>query len=487
MKFKDARYRYQTFEGHRRRRLFNTRRRAPPSRSRLRAISTTAGVLLLLAALYLAYLHVEYRRALSAKYAPTLFDDASSRDVAASPWQVHRNGSNARPVLRDHRGEWARIGGGYEGEVFVYGDTVIKTFATSHSPLRNCMRFHCPATRMPAEVQAMYVLGGQQQQGDDEDDEVVDKDDIMDFVPIRDYFLQPGEGEGEGEGEGGGHPAHWYLLMPYLPSGHLGALAKRLRRDDDLSYADVDLRFRPSLNRMLGALGRMHEEHGLCHDDIKLENIFVAAADDNNNNTSSTAAVVNDTTTRWIFADLGNVREIDHPYHSSRLWIRDGHQHADCRVNDVVRLLKTYTAFLRMASSSSSSSSSGEGEGGEKKTLDTAFWGETEPWSKLYWSAVRGDPPLVGPSAARMLRRKSEEALPPRDLDRGGAGLVEDSRGSWSLARLLFGLSSSSSSSSSYLEAGTLEELRKGMGLPDGKARILGLTRILGLPVYRCG
>ncbi|RYO96711.1 hypothetical protein DL765_011511 [Monosporascus sp. GIB2] len=216
--------------------------------------------------------------------------------------------------LRQKRDEWKRIGGGFEGDLYVYNDTVIKTFVTSRSPLRNCINHFSASTEIPA----MLLLGGR-------GDHVAR---TAQFMPVKDYFLKPSADT---------EPASWHLLMPFLRGGNLKKLAQRLRSAGS-AYRDLDDRFRPSFNRVLAALETMRSGHGLCHDDIKPENIFV----------DSVSAGGAPSDTRWLLADFGNVREPPHPYHSTWIWTRHSNQNADCRVNDTVRLVKTYVTFLRL-------------------------------------------------------------------------------------------------------------------------------------------
>ncbi|KAI1261604.1 hypothetical protein F5Y18DRAFT_195048 [Xylariaceae sp. FL1019] len=388
--------------------------------SRLRPVRKSIIIAFILGLFYLTHLHITYRRALLSKYSPTIFPPTSSWDISNIPWNPS-NSSLAGPIL-EHRKEWKRVGGGFEGDVFVFGEHVIKTFHISRSPLRNCVE----GVRIPTEILAMYGLGGIGGAIREE----------TDFLPMKDFFLEEGENERE---------KRWYIVMPYLPSGNLENLAKRLR-GENLSHRELDSKFRASWNRMLSALGRMHED-GLCHDDVKMDNIFVADSHAGENGS------------HWILADFGNVREIGHPYHKSRIW-REAGQIGDCRVNDVVRLVKGYVSFLRMASS---------GDGAE--AFDEAFWEGRESWSRLYWAAVRDA--VYEEGVVERLREKSE-ALPPLD---GYEGFVKELREPWRFGGR-FG--------SSGLERRTEMELHRGIPLPEGKAKILGLASMFGKPTVKC-
>src|SRR5690606_12814930 len=107
-----------------------------------------------------------------------------------------------------------------------------------------------------------------------------------------------------------------------------------------------------------------HEDHNLCHDDVKTDNIFISPS-------SSTA---NSTGPQWLLGDLGNARHPSHPYHSSYLWAPLNSQLPDCRANDVFRLLKSYATFLRRSVS-------------DAHAFDRVFFEGTEAWSCLYWRA----------------------------------------------------------------------------------------------------
>ncbi|CAJ2506754.1 Uu.00g079400.m01.CDS01 [Anthostomella pinea] len=374
--------------------------------------------------LFLVALHRQYRHDLQEKYSATIFSNDSERRIHRSEWEASAGSLAERPIQRE---EWKRIGGGWEGEIFLYEDTVIKTFVTTRSPLRNCLDSSSSPTRIPTEIPATLVLGGLQ-------DEVAED---ADFLPLKGYLLAPAT-----ETE----PASWLVLTPYLPSGNLQNVAMRLR-SENLNHRDLDARFRPSLNRLLGALARMHGEHGLCHDDIKLSNVFV---------TDYLDATVSDT--HWVLADFGNVREVTHPYHSSVICTRDSEQNADCRINDAVRLIKTYVTFLRLASI-------------DTVSFDSAFWAEIEPWSELYWSAVKGA--RLGSGAAESFQDNSLSIAPIRSGEP-----TPQVEGAWSLGCLL-GLP--------CLAQRTEEEMERGMFVTEDKARLFGATgTLLGVPTGEC-
>ncbi|KAI0015441.1 hypothetical protein F4780DRAFT_73873 [Xylariomycetidae sp. FL0641] len=416
-----------------------------------------------LGCLFLTCRSFQYRRALQTKYSPTRFADDLQWQIAQSPWRHLATDDEPaeRAALLGHRDEWTPLSRGYEGEVFVYGDTVIKTFVTEHSPLRNCLAFTDAATKMPTEIPATLLLGGL-------GGEVTA---ATDFFPLKDYFLAPATASS---------PASWHFVTPYLRAGNLDAAAKR-QRGAGLTARQLDRRFRPSLHRVLGALGRMHTELGLCHDDVKAGNIFVGGSssssssrNNNSNNNNNTAAEEEEhDDTHWLLADFGNVRQLDHPYHASRLWRRDGRQRPDCRANDVVRLLKTYVQFLRTAAAA----------GDDTAAFDAAFWARREPWSRLYWATVQPR----GPGAARSVRDLSLSLDQDQDEDEDNEPTALSVGGPpcWGFLRCAVGrLLPGAAAANLALE--TRRELQRGMNLPDRKARLLGAAGLLGIPTTEC-
>ena len=189
------------------------------------------------------------------------------------------------------------------------------------------------------------------------------------FLPVIDYFLAPHQDE-----------QAWHLVTPFLPEGNLKSLAERLR-DSEISYtaADLDVIFRPSLHHLLEALGRMHNDYQLCHDDIKLDNVFLSAVNSSSEPFPHSQPIE---ITHWLLGDLGNVRQREHQYHQSLLWIAHGNL-KDCRANDVYRLMKVYMSFLSLAVD-------------DGTRFDEEFFRGSQPWSRLYWSihhvAVEGTP-----------------------------------------------------------------------------------------------
>lgn len=447
--------------------------------------------------LYLMRLHIDARAELRAVYAPTRFingagSQAGTQRYAAEivpaireyDWSPYEGAFRTdRPALRE-RWMWKVMGYGFEGDVFAINDTAIKTFITSRSPLRNCV----PAaplggeiaggavaaggintdvtpssTRWPTQIPAALLLAGMMAKTGDDENATAVIDDKSNFVPVKDYFLTP-------TSHWGRLTEKWHLLTPLLKGGDLDALADRLRAAGAYSYRDLDAMFRPSFNRLLEALETMHTEYGLCHDDLRSDNVFVAdySAAAIEEGQLANAGVAN---SHWLLGDLGTVRELVHPMHSTAIWNRWSGQYGDCRRNDVVRLVKTYLQFLRSASSpsptavvssptsasstpsstsaispastdsdweSTTTSSSThviqaspeddghadiatryqESDGswdnqGRHWSFDGAFFAGTEPWAQLYWAAVHD--PLPGSVAAASMLEKSTNGSRPFD------------------------------------------------------------------------
>ncbi|KAI9896850.1 hypothetical protein N3K66_007872 [Trichothecium roseum] len=305
------------------------------------------------------------RGALRSKYLPTryprltdihrkLFEDASwqwvSQPISRDDGQPRT--SYTREALLASRTEWNKLGKGFEGETFNYGDYVVKVFDGNHSPFRNCVPGWDPELRWPTEISASLVVNGLKL------DHAVD--DQANIVPITDYFLSP-----KTETD----VRKWHMVTPLFRLGHLGKLAQRLK-ESSTTYApqDLDLIFRPSLHGLLDALDELHSQHDLCHDDVKLDNIFLASP-------SNDATPAANETRQWLLADMGNVRETQHAFHASSIWTADNF--ADCQANDVVRLVKTYMQFLRGSMRHSSH-------------FDRPFIQGQEAWARLFWSVLDG-------------------------------------------------------------------------------------------------
>ena len=386
-------------------------------------------------------LHVLARSSLEAKYTTTIFsnpaellnryDSILDGDVAAN-----------RSALIEAKASWRQLGSGCEGSTFVWNQYVIKTYKPKGSPLRNCLpsglardsqsneRQTCsPGTRWPTEIPASLAMGT-----------------IQGFLPVGDVFYASASLEQE---------AQWHFVTPLMEGGTLQTLAKtmaRNRTDTELSIRTLDVRCRPRFDELLGALQVLHSR-GLCHDDLKLDNVFVAQPSTEHDG-------------KWFLGDLGNVREVSHPYHASKIWMHSNRQLPDCRANDALRATKTYLQFLRHAVSSSRST---------RSEFDKALLEAREPWARILWRAH---------GAGNNLR--AENVLKWSTGDENTTNLASSDplthpslAGSW--AMWLFLPFHGWQSDHERASASTLK-----ITASDTWAKILGLTWILGVPVGRC-
>ncbi|KAF1957640.1 hypothetical protein CC80DRAFT_491708 [Byssothecium circinans] len=312
------------------------------------------------------HLFYSYRHALSAKYSPTYFSN-NSEHFLSQPGHLNDNKKRLQDVFLARRQDWKVLGSGWEGTIYTYRDSVIKTFKTGQSPLRNCIHSQT-AIRWPTEIPASLHFGALHEVHRPVNETPKNTSAAPPgFLPIRAYFQATSPTTSLLE---------WHLVTPLVPGGSLKSLAKRIHYSPTPpSFRDLDTKYRPSFHRLLETLDIMHRD-GYCHDDVKPANIFVRGDTD------------------WVLGDLGNVRHVAHPYHASRIW-RENHQLADCRPNDVVRALKTYLYFLRKAAR-------------DRDTFDAGFFERREPLSILYWS-VMIDPENVD---ARWLRSLSFSTSP---------------------------------------------------------------------------
>lgn len=148
--------------------------------------------------------------------------------------------------------------------------------------------------------------------------------------------------------------AEWHLVTPLSIGGSLQNLAAKIRKQQK-TYREIDAHYRTAFNGLLGSLQILHEA-GYCHDDIKPGNVFVASD------------------RHWILGDLGNLRHVSHPYHTSLIW-KENRQLPDCRDNDVFRALKTYLRFVRDAAI-------------DVSIYNSNFFEGQESLSRLYWSVA---------------------------------------------------------------------------------------------------
>ena len=324
-------------------------------------------ILMLLALLHEQHLFLLYRSELRAKYSRTEFEtgDASLWRTAFADSELPRN-------LLANRNQWQVLGSGWEGKTFAFNGSVIKTFTPGQSPFRNCPLDH-PEVRWPTEIPASLELGGFWEQDDVSlsNDSAVTHKPISGFLPVMAHFKASASPKAAAE---------WHLVTPLLPGGNLNNLAKSLRAQGTLTdFREVDKVYRPAFNRLLRTMESLHRR-GFCHDDVKPSNVFVK--DD----------------TQWVLGDLGNVRHVSHPYHTSRLWIKDNSQLADCRANDAVRALKSYLQFIRAATP-------------DRGEFDAAFFSGTETVSRLFWRSLE-DAAFLSAAELRGLSLEEDPELP---------------------------------------------------------------------------
>lgn len=386
-------------------------------------------------------LHVLARQSLEAKYTTTTFNDTAdllNRYDSVLDGDVAAN----RSALLAAKARWRPLGAGCEGSTFAWNQHVIKTFKSNGSPLRNCLppelagdsqsseRQTCsPGTRWPTEIPASLVMGTTQG-----------------FLPVGDAFFASSSPEQEPQ---------WHLVTPLMKGGTLQSLAKTIARnqtDTELSIRTLDVRFRPRFNELLSALEVIHSR-GLCHDDLKLDNVFVdeSSPDDDG---------------LWLLGDLGNVRQVSHPYHASKIWMHSNKELPDCRANDALRATKTYLQFLRRAVDSSRGTRSG---------VDKALLEAREPWARLLWRAHGAGDNLRTGSVLKWSIR-DEKPTRPASLDLLAHASLARSWTMWPLPAFHGWQGTHERASASALK----------ITASDAWAKILGLTWILGVPVGRC-
>ncbi|OHW97006.1 fungal specific transcription factor domain-containing protein [Colletotrichum incanum] len=392
---------------------------------------------------HLLELHLRYREAMRAKYLPTEFDILSDYDeanLASTGWNIDSDATNMkRSILLDNRQHWKKLGKGREGETFTFNGTVIKVYNEETSPFRNCLQTTGGSLiRWPTEIPASLIMGGHEAGSSPPNDNPLREL----FVPVKDYFLATTDPL---------MPPKWHLVTPFLKSGTLKKLAKKLHASEDSpSYQELDQMFRPSFESLLSALDNLHMAHNLCHDDIKLENIFVASEYDPR---------------EWKFGDLGNAREPDHPYHFTPLWTADTPQLRDCRANDALRLTRVYLQFLRHSSRNSAE-------------FDEALFQGVDTLSRFYWTVARAPTPATAAQIWQLsgvyppqLDGKQMPWLIMQPAD------VKESRGWAPAAEAVFGWKWS-------LRSAVKKELR--VGAKEDMGKFFGLTWALGIPIGAC-
>ncbi|KAI5360490.1 putative serine/threonine-protein kinase, active [Septoria linicola] len=274
------------------------------------------------------------------RYATRIATPETTNDVgdtlvpSLDSWAENSNAIDQRYVFLKS------LASGKEGQADLYIDkqngstVVVKTFnaiARNHLPLTIAHNFANYTTTWPAEIEASLLLGKH--------------DDHSGYVPVVDYFiLQTPSGW------------TWALVTPFIARGTLAALAADEHGSGIGRTADeLDAFYRPTFEAMLDQLRDLHVS-GYCHDDVKPDNIFVRHPE------------------HWLLGDLGNVRHINHPWHSTRSWMRQN-QWRDCRANDLRRSYKSYLWFLRRSST-------------DVNQFDTDFWLGEKDWSQMYWQSM---------------------------------------------------------------------------------------------------
>ncbi|KAF2275295.1 uncharacterized protein EI97DRAFT_451188 [Westerdykella ornata] len=383
--------------------------------SRFRSTTLTNRILgiflFILTLLHGQHLFFFYRSELGAKYSPTEFarPDRAIRETEASHLEFV-------DTLLAHRNQWQVLGSGWEGKTYTFNSSVIKTFVPGQSPFRNCVSGD-PNMRWPAEIPASVEVGGIWSAEADAKEKYPSG-----FLPVQAYFMATSLPRRAPE---------WHLVTPLVAGGNLPSLAKRLRQQSSSnSFSQLDLTYRATFHKLLRTMETLHRK-GFCHDDIKPSNIFV------------------ESDTQWILGDLGNVRQLSHPYHSSHLWIEDNKQLADCRANDVIRVLKSYLQFLRTASNNT-------------EQLDLALVHGTGSLGRLFWWTLAN----ASTMSAAELKLRSDIERPSQFTERPEAIVHSYIGRRMALSKMV-------------------DELLK-TKFVERRARWAALTGILGVPVKEC-
>ena len=285
------------------------------------------------------YLYHTYRNALAAKYSPTEFN-TNVDYLQTLESRPDDETLRFQDDLLANRADWRALDKGWEGTTFLYGDSVIKTYTPGQSPFRNCA-WGMVSEQWPTEIPASVLCGGFSQNHDLEPSIHNATLGLEGFLPVKAYFKASSWSNAD----------EWHLVTPFVAEGSLKKFAKKIS-EEQRDYRPIDTQYRPVFNRLLHNLGKLHDA-GYCHDDIKPENIFVR--DESN----------------WILGDLGQLRHISHPYHTSLTW-RENKQLDDCRANDVVRLLKSYICFIQASAN-------------DKSVMNAELFDPSAPLSRLLW------------------------------------------------------------------------------------------------------
>jgi hypothetical protein len=174
------------------------------------------------------------------------------------------------------------------------------------------------------------------------------------------------------------------------------------------------------------------------------------------------ASVAPNKTTHWLLNDLGNARQPNHPYHASILWSGLNDNLPDCRANDVLRLLKSYTLFLRSAAS-------------DRAAFDIDFFAAAEPWSRLFWATYDATTPVTA-AQTRLLSTDAEQPENKVNLATGPDGRQSLGLRS-SVWQVLLGWEGA-------LAKAAEEALR--LSAADASVKRWGLVPVLGTPVGKC-
>jgi serine/threonine protein kinase len=404
-------------------------------RTLLHRLAVVAGIC---CAVQIIQLHVQARHSLEAKFTTTRFEN----DAEVSSLYNNISSTFDRDGLLAARSDWRLLGSGCEGSAFTWNGLVIKAYKTTRSRFRNCLSsslvedlglndvddYQYP-TRWPTEIPATLLAGSE-----------------PGFLPARDAFFASSSPTEE---------AQWHLVTPLARGGTLQTLARQVSQSApqaELSIQSLDSRFRPKFNDLLLAIQYLHMQ-GLCHDDIKPDNIFVGASGSEEDGP-------------WILGDLGNARHLSHPYHASRVWTQSNNQLPDCRANDALRAVKTYLQFLRQISSTSSAMR-------PEEDFNLALSDAKESWARLFWLADSAGNDLRIDEVMRWAAMKETNAVdivptPHRNV----LGFTR----AWLLSRFVGWQDELSRAADVALE----------ISASDGWTRKLALTWFLGVPIGRC-
>lgn len=149
-------------------------------------------------------------------------------------------------------------------------------------------------------------------------------------------------------------PLLWKMVLP-LYGGALDSPTEALSYLN-MSTTAIDFLYRPRYRTVFEGLARMHTTQdpllnntGFCHDDIKIDNLFLRNG-----------------LHEIILGDLGQTRTLDDKFHNG--WV-------DCRLVDAHRAWKTYLVLIRDASM----------RGRGPSEFDAQFVTRTTEWAAAYW------------------------------------------------------------------------------------------------------